>query len=214
MKKLLLTAIALMVVMGAFAQQKGESNVGISLGYNTGITNTKLTTTVKGSSLTEEHINREGDNFAIKLDYGYFVANNLRVGAALGYGYNANADSAIHSFTITPNVAYYVKLAPNFYYTPSLALGFGCSSTNERLVDLSGSDDKLTMSGFVSELKPFAVEFRPTQRFAMSVSLCSLQYVYLAGNIDLMQSAGVKIDQNTLAFNLLANAEVGFKVYF
>ena len=31
MKKFLLTAIALMVVMGAFAQQKGESNVGISL---------------------------------------------------------------------------------------------------------------------------------------------------------------------------------------
>jgi hypothetical protein len=70
------------------------------------------------------------------------------------------------------------------------------------------------MAGFVSELKPFAVEFRPTQRFAMSVSLCSLQYVYLAGNVDLMQGAGVKIDQNTLTFNLLANAEVGFKLYF
>ena len=139
-----------MVVMGAFAQQKGESNVGISLGYNTGITNTKLTTTINGGSHTDETINREGDNFAFNLDYGYFVANNLRVGAALGYGYNANADTAIHSFTITPNVAYYVKLAPNFYYTPSLALGFGCGSTNERLVDLSGSDDKLTMAGFVS----------------------------------------------------------------
>ena len=71
MKKLLLTAIALMVVMGAFAQQKGESNVGISLGYNTGITNTKLTTTINSGSHTDETINREGDNFAINLDYGY-----------------------------------------------------------------------------------------------------------------------------------------------
>lgn len=214
MKKLLLTATALMVFVGAFAQQKGDSYVGVSLGYDTGITNTKITTTINSGAISDETINRDGDNFAINLDYGYFVAKHLRVGATLGYGYNANADSAVHSFTITPNVAYYVKLAPNFYYTPSLSLGFGCATANERLVDLRGDDDNFTMSGFVAELQPFAVEFRPTQRFAMSVSLCSLQYLYLAGNVDIIQNTSVKIDQNALAFNLLANAQVGFKLYF
>ena len=40
------------------------------------------------------------------------------------------------------------------------------------------------MYGLEAELQPLAVEFRPTKKFAMSVSLCSLQGVAMDGKYD------------------------------
>lgn len=191
------------MAFSASAQQKGDQYLGVSLGYNTGKTTIKSETTILNKIVREEATSRDGDNLGLSVEYGYFVANNLRVGGTLGYGFNDNGNET-HSFHIAPNVAYYVRLADKFYYTPNFTLGFGVEGSEL-------ADEDFTMCGLVTELQPLAVEFRPTKRFAMSVSLCSLQYSFLSGHID---DLNTDIDGSTLKFNLLGNAQVGFKLYF
>lgn len=210
MKRTLLTLVAIAsMVFSASAQQKGEQTLGINLGYNTGKTTSKITVNDQQSdSMTV----LGGDNLSVGVEYGYFVANNLRIGGHIGYGYTADGSKS-HSLTITPNIAYYVRLADNFYYTPNFAIGFGLGTTGKSEL----TDESFTMCGFATELQPFAVEFRPTKKFAMSVSLCSLQYAYLADSDTeelLNQKINTKVSSSGINFNLLANAQVGFKLYF
>lgn len=216
MKRLALIAAAMMLAFGASAQQKGDSYVGLSLDYNTGKRTlaTSTTTTIAGSSSTVNSSTPTnfGDNLGLEFEYGYFVADKLRVGIDLDYTYTKNGSSS-HAFGVMPNVAYYVELAKGFYYTPNLGVGFGLNTTPVN------NDSNLTMCGFVGEFQPFAVEFRPTKRFAMTVSLCSLQYSYLAGkessSTDILNSSiSTKYNTSTITFDLMTNAQVGFKLYF
>ena len=197
------------MVFSASAQQKGEQTLGFNLGYNTGKTTTKLQVNDQQS---DKMSILGGDNLSVGVEYGYFVANNLRIGGQIGYGYTAN-ESKTHSLTIMPNVAYYVRLADNFYYTPNLSLGFGLGTNSKN----EYADESFTMCGFATEFQPLAVEFRPTKKFAMSVSLCSLQYAFLADSDTeeiLNQQITTKVSSNAFNFNLLANAQIGFKLYF
>ena len=212
MKRALFTFIAIVAVtFSASAQQKGEQTLGFNLSYNTGKTTTKMQI---NNELSESVSILGGDNLSVGIEYGYFAADKLRVGFQIGYGYTANADDAkSHALTIMPNVAYYVRLAENFYYTPNFSIGFGLGiiEHNEYI------DDNFTMHGLATELQPLAVEFRPTKRFAMSVSLCSLQYALLTGsNSEKLFNTNIttKVNNNVFNFSLLANAQIGFKLYF
>lgn len=210
MKRTILTLAAILgVAFSAAAQQQGEQTLGFTLGYNTGKTSTTIQVNDKqGNAVTT----LGGDNLSVGVEYGYFVANNLRIGGQIGYGYTANGSES-HSLTIMPNIAYYVRLADNFYYTPNFSIGFGLGTTGKD----EYTDESFTMCGLATELQPLAVEFRPTEKFAMSVSLCSLQYAFLADSNSeeiLNQQITTKIKSNAFNFDLLANAQIGFKLYF
>ena len=212
MKRALFTFIAIVAVtFSASAQQEGEQTLGFNLGYNTGKTTTKVQV---NNELSNTSSLLGGDNLSAGIEYGYFAADKLRVGFQIGYGYTANADDAkSHALTIMPNVAYYVRLAENFYYTPNFSIGFGLGIIEHN----EYSDDNFTMHGLATELQPLAVEFRPTKRFAMSVSLCSLQYTFLSGsNSEKIFNTEIttKVNNNVFNFSLLANAQIGFKLYF
>lgn len=210
MKRTLLTLVAIVAVaLSASAQQQGEQTVGFNLGYNTGKTTTKFQVNDQKSN---DATVPGGDNLSVGLEYGYFVIDNLRIGGRIDYGYTANGDKS-HSLSIMPNVAYYVRLADNFYYTPNFSIGFGLGTTGKS----EYTDESFTMCGLATELQPLAVEFRPTERFAMSVSLCSLQYAYLADSDSktvLGNEITTKVSGSAFNFNLLANAQIGFKLYF
>lgn len=210
MKRTLLTLVAIVAVaLSASAQKQGEQTVGFNLGYNTGKTTTKIQVNDQKSN---DATVPGGDNLSVGLEYGYFVIDNLRIGGRIDYGYTANGDKS-HSLSIMPNVAYYVRLAADFYYTPNFSIGFGLGTTGKS----EYTDESFTMCGLATELQPLAVEFRPTERFAMSVSLCSLQYAYLADSDSktvLHQEITTKVSGSAFNFNLLANAQIGFKLYF
>lgn len=210
MKRTLLTLVAIIAVaFSTSAQQQGEQTLGFNLGYNTGKTTTKIQVNDQQS---DPMTVLGGDNLGVGVEYGYFVADNLRIGGRIDYGYTANGDKT-HSLSIMPNIAYYVRLADNFYYTPNFSIGFGLGTTGKS----EYSDESFTMCGLATELQPLAVEFRPTERFAMSVSLCSLQYAFLS-NTDsetvFNKEITTKVSGSSFNFNLLANAQIGFKLYF
>lgn len=207
MKRTLLTLIAIVAVaFSASAQNQGEQTLGFNLGYNT----SKITAKIQVNDRQSDPVTvLGGDNLGVGVEYGYFVIDNLRIGGRIDYGYTANGDKT-HSLSITPNIAYYVRLADRFYYTPNFSIGFGLGTTEY-------SDESFTMCGLATELQPLAVEFRPTERFAMSVSLCSLQYAFLSDtntNKVLSQEITTKVSGSTFNFDLLANAQIGFKLYF
>ena len=118
-----------------------------------------------------------------------------------------------HSLTISPGIAYYVRLAPNFYYTPNLSVGFAFGVNDSGT--LGKDSESMSLFGLGGELQPLAVEFRPTKKFAMSVSLCSLQGAAMEGiyNRDDLDRP-IDMSGMNVSFDLLANAQVGFKLYF
>ena len=118
-----------------------------------------------------------------------------------------------HSLTISPGIAYYVRLAPNFYYTPNLSVGFAFGVNDSGT--LGKDSESMSLFGLGGELQPLAVEFRPTKKFAMSVSLCSLQGAAMEGTYN-HDDLDRPIDMSgmNVSFDLLANAQVGFKLYF
>lgn len=207
MRKILLSLVAIAAVaISASAQQKGESYFGVNLGYETAKGWSKVT--VHSAYIDDiEEVTLGGDDFGFGLEYGYFVANNLLLKAHIGYGFDKLGEEISHSLNITPGLAYYVRLAKGFYYTPNISIGYGMSMNKQ------SDNSYLAANGFVAELQPLAVEFRPTERFAMTVSLASLQYAFLTSETEMLNTP-VSMDVQGLSFSLLTNAQVGFKLYF
>ena len=212
MKRILISIMALVALcFTATAQQKGEQSLGLHLGYDTSVTGYKFPAFI-GSP--QKIITNNGHNLAAGIEYSYFVANNLRISASFAYSLQADTETTNygHSITIAPGIAYYVRLADGFYYTPNLSAGFACGITNNG--KSAPHPESIKLYGLGAELQPLAVEFRPTKKFAMSVSLCSLQGVSMEGRLDVEDSSGVDMSGMGVSFDFIANAQVGFKLYF
>ena len=212
MKRILISIVALAALcFSATAQQKGEQSLGLHLGYDTGVTGYKFPAYI---GAPQKIITNNGHNLTAGVEYSYFVANNLRISASFGYGLQADSETPSygHSITIAPGIAYYVRLAENFYYTPNLSAGFVCGITNNG--KSASNPQSMKLYGLGAELQPLAVEFRPTRKFAMTVSLCSLQGVATEGKLDIKGTSGVDMSGMGVSFDFIANAQVGFKLYF
>lgn len=188
MKKICICLLAIFStgVICASAQNKGDMFAGGSLGIST------TSTIVNGNSSTSL-------DFEIAPEFGYFVIDNLKVGASIAYGINF-MDSATHILSIIPNIAYYVKVCDKFYYTPGLELGF-----------VSGFSEDLSMPGFGLAANLGSFEFRPTNKLGISMNLLSLSYVLLTYN---NKDYGVHFNSNGVNFSLGVSPSIGLKYYF
>lgn len=188
MKKICICLLAILSTSAicASAQTKGDMFVGGSLGLGT----TSVIT--DGNSSTNL-------NFSISPEFGYFVTNNLKVGASLSYGIDF-ANYTTHTLSIMPNLAYYVKVCDKFFYTPGLELGF-----------VAAFSDGLSMPGFGLGVNLGSFEFRPTNKFGLSMNLLSLSYVLLTYKD---KNYGVSFNSNAVSFNLGINPSIGVKYYF
>jgi len=186
MKKLTICLMAILAtsIFSISAQTKGEMYAGGSLGIGT----TSLIS--KGNSAT-------GVTFNIAPEFSYFVADNFKVGATVAYGIESNGTTT-HTIQIMPNLAYYVRLCDKFYYTPGVELGFVC-----------GISEGVSMPGFGVGLSLGCFEFRPTQKFALSVSLLSFDYMLLTYKGD-----WGKINVSGVEFRLGTTPSIGLKYYF
>ena len=112
MKKKLFVCLLLLasVTSIASAQQKGDRYIGGSLSIATS------TAIIEGDAATTV-------NFGVAPEFGSFVVDKLRVSFGLSYSLAYN-DVATHTVVVGPSIAYYVRLADNFYYLPELFVGF------------------------------------------------------------------------------------------
>lgn len=191
----------------ALAQLQGEYYIGGSLGYKTGNSVTKVTGVGKSDT-------PGGDALTIMPEFGYFLKNRLRLSGYLGYGWQSQkiekASSGwlrnqAHVALLGAGVSYYVRLANNFYYTPEVALYVAMGAYVQDVTTLDKF--KYMAVGLQTDIKLFALEYRPVERFAFNVSLANFSYTYLGAPKYDTQSS-------TLSFNLLTNASVSFRYYF
>lgn len=147
-----LVAVMAMFVAGANAQSKGDMHVGGNLGLRVS----------------------SGTTFTINPEFGYFVAENIKVGVELGYTTGSNR------FTVMPNGAYYLRIVDNLYYTPGVAIGAGFARG---------------ANSFNFDLRLGAVEFQPVKNMALSLGFASLNYtrMHKADNVvfDLLTSPSI-----------------------
>lgn len=127
-----------------------------------------------------------GAGFIIQPEFGGFVADKCKLGISAGYAISGG----IHTFTLTPNFSYYVRLCDNVYYTPGIEAGFAMAAAGGAVA-----------AGVGVGLQLFSMEFRPTKHFGFTANLVSLNFVGMEG------SAAIN-------FDLGVNPTVGIKYYF
>ena len=127
-----------------------------------------------------------GAGFIIQPEFGGFVADKCKLGISAGYAISGG----IHTFTLTPNFSYYVRLCDNVYYTPGIEAGFAMAAAGGAVA-----------AGVGVGLQLFSMEFRPTKHFGFTANLVSLNFVGMEG------AAAIN-------FDLGVNPTVGLKYYF
>lgn len=171
MRKIITTiaiAILTLTTFSVNAQEKGNKYVGGNIGFGV------------------SYISGLGSaNISIAPEFGYFVKNNIKVGAELAYGYS----EGIHALLVTPNITYYHRFFDKLYYTPGIGLSGG-------LATFDGS----TAGAFALSINLASVEYKPTEKIGISLSLVNLNYAHLGG-------------LNIVNFNLMTSPYVGFHYY-
>ena len=127
-----------------------------------------------------------GAGFIIQPEFGGFVADKCKLGISAGYAISGG----IHTFTLTPNFSYYVRLCDNVYYTPGIEAGFAMAAARGAVA-----------AGVGVGLQLFSMEFRPTKHFGFTANLVSLNFVAIEGSA-------------SFNFDLGVNPTVGLRYYF
>ena len=206
MKKLILSfVLAIGMITSGFAQQEGDQTFGFSFGYNTSTSTTMIS---MGSESAKE--TTPGNKiFAVSAEYGKFISDNIRVGVGLAYDVTSQegSEDSTDTLIIAPNLAYYIPIADNLYYTPAVTVGYASANYNS-------SDDGLVysenFSGYVAGISLLAFEYRYSEKIAINLNLGSFEYMSLS--YDLEDDA--KITINAKAFDILSNVSAGFSLYF
>ena len=183
MKKLLICIVAICAFSNLSAQTKGDMCVGGNLGVGLSAT------MIGGESVSNI-------KFSLVPEFGYFAANNFKIGVALGY----TIEDGSHILEIMPNIEYYVKICNGFYYNPGIGIGF-----------VAGFGYGIAMPGFGVNLSLGSFEFRPTPKFGLSVGLISLSFAYLSYSDSYYRT---RLDSYGVNFDLGINPSVGIKYYF
>jgi hypothetical protein len=179
MKRILLVVATLLVCVSLSAQNKGEMFIAPTIGASFGSQNSKFfdgvnTTTDKKPMTTS--LSGQGE-------FGYFVANNLRLAFDLGVSFSTTPNAQIGSrwlrsntvsFMLNPNVAYYVRLADRLYYTPEIGVFYEFGFNKEDLT--TSTTDNTRYSGWGLYTNLLALEYRVNQKIAIGVIIGGLDY--------------------------------------
>ena len=179
MKRIFLALSTVLTLTVSHAQEKGAMYVGGNLGINV------QSTSVSGNSTSSQGI-------AFAPEFGYFVANKLKLGASIGYGYTSGSSS--HALTIMPNLNYYVSLCDNIFYTPGIEMGLCYTSSRG-----------YGCTGFGIGLQLFSLEIKPRPNLGIAMNLISFSYIGLSDN-------GEPV--NSVSFDLSYNPSIGVRFYF
>lgn len=121
MKKITILTFAIFATLGAYAQyNQGRMLVGGSLGFSAQTEKTKY----DGNTQTDG----KWTSFSLEPQFGYFVIDNLAVGASLDLGLSkwkdeadSDDDYSVTSFEFTPTVRYY--LPQNIFFQGQVGVG-------------------------------------------------------------------------------------------
>ena len=211
MKRNLFIAMACLVGIASFAQKKGDMLVSGSFTADFGVY--KASSSIRENSTSE--FSPFNSEYSIDAGYGYFVADNVRVGAYLSvpyYSYPTVKDGdkwlkdKVISVDVTPHVAYYLKLADKFYYTPEVGAVLSWGRSTMQWEPSETTVVPTTAWGIYMDL--FAVEYKVTDKIALGASLGGPSYFRVTEKYG---AESVKTDQFLFDFS---GATLSFNYYF
>lgn len=211
MKRVLFLATAILISVASFAQKKGDM-------YVSGFFKADLGTYSSSSSTHgfSSEWSAFDSSFEIGAEYGYFVADNLRLSLGVSFPIlNTPVDEMdgesykdiTTSFDIFPNVAYYVKMGEKCYYTPTLGLLYRRDNRTTKGTELHASSSHTSTWG--AELDILAFEFKVSEKFSIGVN---------AGKLGAYSSNYVYSKEQKYTINQFhcdfSHGSVDFKFYF
>ena len=175
MRKILfiLAALSALGIMSLNAQEKGEKHIGGNIRF------------AVSSSGSNGHMST-GTYFSIAPEFGYFVADKIKIGSEISYEVSSNA----HVVALMPNMAYYQPIINGLYYTPQINIGGGVGIYSGYVAGI-----------FTLTFNFASFEYKPTENIGISTSLMSLNY----NLIDRTKS---------INFNVLYSPSISFHYYF
>ena len=158
----------------SFAQKKGDMYVAGSFATDFGA----YTRSSSADGYATSEKTPFGTSFEIGGDYAYFIADNTRLGLGVSFPLSSSPIEKVNGkwlkdktadFYISPDVAYYVKLADRFYYTPEIGMLFEWSRIRTQLSpSLTESTSISTWGGYINLL---AFEFQVSERIAIGITV-------------------------------------------
>ena len=214
MKRIILLSILLCGTLSLSAQNKGDKYLAGSFGLSFGNQEQELSNGAV-STTTSQPLST---SFNLMGELGYFIADNLRVGLALGVPFNSSPSNQTDDgtwlktntlgFQINPSIAYYVKMAENLYYTPEIGGSYEIGSYKEQLT--KNNTYNADYSGWDLYFHFLAMEYRVNEKFALGVGIGTLGYVN-AKVTDKDTDAFLGTSQLVFDFN---SASVSARYYF
>lgn len=202
MKRIIIAVAALFACVALSAQSKGEMYIDASLGASFGTENVES----YDGSYTTNTSNPLSTTFSVMGEFGYFIADNVRLALAIGVPYSSspitkNGSTWLHrnaiGVKINPNIAYYVKLTDIFYYTPEVGFSYELGTLKE---DMTASTSmNLNYNGWDIYANILALEFRVSPKLAIGVGIGSISY----SNVKFTEKGAVEyIKDGQFRFNL------------
>lgn len=105
MKKLYILSLLCLSTLSSLAAEKGD----MSFGWNLGV-----------APCLEKHV--DVTNFELGTRYRYNLTDNIRLGADMNYGFEANH---VDVFTLSANFQYDFNISPKFTVYPLAGIGYG-----------------------------------------------------------------------------------------
>ena len=159
MKRLFCILLALTACVSLSAQQRGDKAISV---YAGGAFSNAPYTAVQAAG-----------------EFNYFVADNFRLSFAVGVPFTSttvadNLKQNTFGVYFNPNIAYYVKLTDNFYYTPEIGGGYELGSFKQKYTSTVLVNCKY--NGYYLYFAPLYFEFKVNPRFAIGVTIGEFYY--------------------------------------
>ena len=199
--------------VASFAQKKGDMFIAGTISADFGTQTTSLSDGGYSTSVSKPL----STSLGFGVEYGYFAADNLRLAMAMSVPFSSSPVEEVDgkwlkdkasSFAINPNVAYYVRLADRFYYTPEVGVSVNFGSLKEQLSKSETYKTPFWSWDVYANL--LALEFRVSDKIAIGALVGGISYgsaIYT--NVDTEVKA--TINQFDFDFN---NSSVHFRFYF
>lgn len=213
MKKFIIVCILCLVGIDALSQEKGEKYIGGALGVSFGNQKTELAERSISTSNTQPMTT----TLQFQGELGYFIADNVKLGFALGVPVvstptSKDGEKWLHSnafgVQVNPNIAYYVKITEGFYYTPEIGGSYEIGKYKEEMT--RNETYNANYNGWSVYFNYMAFEYRINSNVALGISAGSLSHVAVKiedGSSDVY----TQTSQTGLKFN---EGSISLKYYF
>lgn len=182
MKRIFCVLLALTACVSLSAQQRGDKAISVFAG---GAFSNAPYTAVQAAG-----------------EFDYFVADNFRLSFAVGVPFTSatvadNLKQNTFGVYFNPNIAYYVKLTDNFYYTPEIGGGYELGSFKQKYTSTVLANGKY--NGYYLYFAPLYFEFKVNPRFSIGVAIGEFYYE----NYKYKDSSNQIVDKSdSFSFNL------------